>query len=100
MLVAKRVADLLTFSRGLMAFLLAGLGLLVGPEALALVACVIIADWCFDMLDGPIARRSQVYSHTWIGDHDLQIDMTVSVGLAQQDHGRIAGNYRGELQFQ
>ena len=32
-------------------------------------------------MDGPIARRSRVYYHTWIGDHDLQIDMTVSVGL-------------------
>ena len=40
-----------------------------------------IADWCGDMVDGPIARRSRVHYHTWIGDHDLQIDMTVSVGL-------------------
>jgi hypothetical protein len=81
MLVAKQVADLLTYSRGLMAFLIAGLGILLGPQALPLVACIMIADWCFDMLDGPIARRSQIYYHTWIGDHDLQIDMTVSVGL-------------------
>ena len=36
MLVAKQVADLITFSRGLMAFILAGLGLLVGKEALPL----------------------------------------------------------------
>ncbi len=81
MLVAKQVADLLTLSRGVMAFFLGGLGLLVGPAALPLVASLMIVDWCFDSLDGPIARRSQVYYHTWIGDHDLQIDMTVSVGL-------------------
>jgi phosphatidylglycerophosphate synthase len=81
MLVAKQVADLITLSRGLMAFILAGLGFLGGQEALPLVACVMLADWCGDMLDGPIARRSRVYYHTWIGDHDLQIDMTVSVGL-------------------
>lgn len=81
MLVAKQVADLITFSRGLMAFLLAGLGLLVGSDALPLAAWVMIADWCGDMVDGPIARRSRVYYHTWIGDHDLQVDMTVSVGL-------------------
>jgi phosphatidylglycerophosphate synthase len=81
MLVAKQVADLLTYSRGMMAFILAGLGLLAGPEALPLVACLMITDWCFDSLDGPIARRSKIYYHTWIGDHDLQIDMTVSVGL-------------------
>jgi hypothetical protein len=81
MLVAKQVADLITFSRGLLAFFLAGLGLLVGKEALPLAAWVMIADWCGDMVDGPIARHSRVYYHTWIGDHDLQIDMTVSVGL-------------------
>jgi hypothetical protein len=81
MLVAKQVADLITLSRGLMAFILAGLGLLVGRAALPLAAWLMIADWCGDMVDGPIARRSQVFYHTWIGDHDLQIDMTVSVGL-------------------
>jgi len=81
MIAAKRVADLLTYSRAVMAFLIAGLGLVAGRAALPLVACIMITDWCFDSLDGPIARRSQVYYHTWIGDHDLQIDMTVSVGL-------------------
>jgi cardiolipin synthase len=81
MIVAKQVADLLTLSRGMLAFILAGLGLLAGPEALPLVSCLMIMDWCFDMLDGPIARRSKIYYHTWIGDHDLHIDMTVSIGL-------------------
>jgi hypothetical protein len=81
MLVAKQVADLITFSRGLMSFILAGLGLLAGKDTLPLVAWIMIADWCGDMVDGPIARRSRIYYHTWIGDHDLQIDMTVSVGL-------------------
>jgi hypothetical protein len=81
MLVAKQVADLITFSRGLMALILAGLGLLVGKEALPVAAWLMIADWCGDMVDGPIARRSRIQYHTWIGDHDLQVDMTVSVGL-------------------
>lgn len=81
MLVAKQVADLITYGRGLMAFVLAGLGLFLGKEALPMAAWVMIADWCGDMMDGPIARRSRIYYHSWIGDHDLQIDMTVSVGL-------------------
>ena len=81
MLVAKQVADFITFGRGILAFMLAGLGLLVGKEALPMAAGVMIADWCGDMLDGPIARRSRVSYHTWIGDHDLEVDMTVSVGL-------------------
>jgi hypothetical protein len=41
---------------------------------------MMIANWCGDMMDGPIARRSRVIYHTWIGDHDLQVDMAVSVG--------------------
>jgi len=81
MLVAKQVADLITLSRGLLAFVLAGLGLIIGRDALPLAAGVMIADWCGDLMDGPIARRSRIYYHTWIGDHDLLIDMTVSVGL-------------------
>jgi phosphatidylglycerophosphate synthase len=81
MLVAKQVADLITFGRGLLAIFLAGLGLLEGQPALPLAAWLLLVDWCGDMVDGPIARRSRVFYHTWIGDHDLQIDMFVSVGL-------------------
>ena len=71
MLVAKQVADLITYSRGLMALVLAGSGLLVGKDALPLTAWVMFADWCGDMVDGPIARRSRVYYHSWIGDREL-----------------------------
>jgi hypothetical protein len=81
MLVAKQVADLITWSRGFMAFILAGIGLLEGKDALPFAAGLMIMDWCGDLVDGPIARRSRVYYHTWIGDHDLEVDMTVSVGL-------------------
>jgi phosphatidylglycerophosphate synthase len=81
MLVAKQVADLITLSRGLLAFVLSGLGFLAGKEAIPLAACLLIFDWCGDMVDGPIARRSRVIYRTWIGDHDLQVDMAVSVGL-------------------
>jgi hypothetical protein len=81
MLVAKQVADLITFSRGVLAFVLAGLGMLIGKDALPLAAWLMIADWCGDMADGPIARRSRIQYHTWIGDHDLLVDMTVSAGL-------------------
>lgn len=81
MLVAKQVADLITLGRGMLAFFLVGLGLLQDREALPLVAWLMIVDWCGDMVDGPLARRSRLNYHTWIGDHDLQIDMLVSVGL-------------------
>jgi hypothetical protein len=81
MLVAKQVADLITFARGMLAFWLAWLGFTQGDQALILVIWMMIVDWTGDSIDGAIARRSRVYYHTWIGDHDLEVDITVSTGL-------------------
>ena len=81
MLVAKQVADLITWGRVVLAFGLAWLGLARGAEALPLAVWFMIAYWTGDCLDGVIARRSRVYYHTWVGDHDLEVDMIVSGGL-------------------
>ena len=81
MLVAKQVADLLTMTRALLALFLAWLGFSQGATALPLAVWTMIIDWTGDSLDGAIARRSRIYYHTWIGDHDLQVDMFVSAGL-------------------
>jgi phosphatidylglycerophosphate synthase len=81
MLVAKQVADLITFSRAMMALLLACLGFAYGTVAFPLVVWIMFADWLGDMFDGTIARRSRLNYHTWIGDHDLEVDMFVSLGL-------------------
>ena len=81
MIVAKQVADLITTARALIAVFLVWLGIARGPNSLPLVAWVMIADWAGDMVDGRIARRSRVQYRTWIGDHDLEVDMAVSVGL-------------------
>jgi hypothetical protein len=81
MIVAKQVADFITLSRALLGLLLVWLGITQGAEALPLAAWIMLADWGGDMVDGRIARRSRVQYHTWIGDHDLEVDMTVSVGL-------------------
>ena len=81
MIVAKQVADLITSARVLIAVCLVGVGSVQGPAGLPLVAWMMIVDWMGDMLDGPIARRSRVQYQTWIGDHDLEVDMTVSAGL-------------------
>jgi cardiolipin synthase len=77
----KQVADAITYSRLALALVLVGLGLAEGRGGLGLVACLMIADWTADCLDGAFARRSRVRAHTWIGDHDLAVDMAVSVGL-------------------
>jgi hypothetical protein len=81
MLVAKQVADLITSVRGLIAFCLVWLGVARGAGGLSLAAWLMLCDWIGDMLDGRIARRSRVQYRTWIGDHDLEVDMTVSLGL-------------------
>jgi phosphatidylglycerophosphate synthase len=81
MIVAKQVADLITTARGLVAVFLVWLGIVRGAGGLSLAAWVMIADWVGDMVDGRIARRSRVQYHTWIGDHDLEVDMAVSIGL-------------------
>lgn len=81
MIVAKQVADLITSTRVLIAFILVILGFIRGAAGLPLAAWLMILDWFGDMVDGRIARRSRVQYRTWIGDHDLEVDMTVSVGL-------------------
>jgi len=81
MIVAKQVADLITSARVLIAVCLVAIGIVQGESGLSLVAWLMMADWAGDMVDGKIARRSRVQYRTWIGEHDLEVDMTVSVGL-------------------
>jgi phosphatidylglycerophosphate synthase len=81
MSLSKRIADLFTFLRVIIAPGLVWLGLERGEEGLSAAIWTIILSWTSDSLDGPLARRSKVQYNTWIGDHDLEIDMLVSVGL-------------------
>lgn len=81
MLLAKQVADIITLGRASMALILAYLGLVQGADVLPLAVWIMLADWMGDILDGSIARRSRVRYTTWIGDHDLYIDMLVAAGL-------------------
>lgn len=81
MLVAKQVADLLTILRVFLAGVLVWLGFTQGEAGLPLAGWLLIASWTSDSLDGPLARRSRVRYQTWVGDHDLEIDMLVAAGL-------------------
>ena len=81
MIVAKQVADLITFARALIAVYLVWIGIVRGADSLTLIAWVMIVNWIGDILDGRIARRSRVQYHTWIGDKDMEVDMAVSTGL-------------------
>lgn len=81
MLVSKQIADLITFSRVILAIILVWLGLIQGSVGLPLAAGIMLLDWTGDALDGTFARRSRVRYQTWIGNHDLQVDLLVSLGL-------------------
>ena len=81
MLVAKQVADLITLTRALLLVGYGWLGLAQGAAGLPLAALMLVYSWTSDILDGPIARSSRVYYHSWLGDHDLEVDMAVSVGV-------------------
>jgi len=81
MIVAKQVADLITFLRLGIGVFLVYLGITQGQAALPLVVWLMLADWFGDFLDGNLARRSSRQYRSWIGNHDLQVDMSVATGL-------------------
>ena len=81
MIVSKQVADFLTAVRGLIALVIAWVGIKHGANGLAMAAWLLLIAWVTDGLDGPLARRSRRQYRTWLGDHDLVIDMAVSGGL-------------------
>jgi phosphatidylglycerophosphate synthase len=78
---AKQVADLITLTRALLPFIFIWVGVARGAEALAAAGLLLLVSWISDVIDGPIARRSRVYFNSWLGDHDLEIDMAVAVGV-------------------
>ena len=81
MVSAKQVADLLTLSRLILALTLAWLGYTQGAAVLPLACWLMIASWTTDVMDGWLAHRSRRQYSTWIGEHDLFFDISVSVGL-------------------
>lgn len=81
MLNAKQVADIVTYFRVILGLGLVWLGLAEGAGGIGKAVLIMLVDWTGDAIDGRIARRSKEYYHSWIGDHDLEVDMAVSCGL-------------------
>jgi phosphatidylglycerophosphate synthase len=77
----KRLADGLTLVRVLLSVIMMWVGLTLGRPGLDTVAVLLVLAWATDLLDGPLARRSQCKRQTWIGDHDLEADVFLSLGL-------------------
>ena len=80
-MVAKQIADIITFLRSLLLIIFPWIALAEGSNSLPWAAALLAADWTGDSLDGTLARHSSQKFHTWIGDHDLEVDMAVSLGL-------------------
>jgi cardiolipin synthase len=79
--LAKMFADMLTLSRLIIFGGILWLGLEDGSSRLPAAITLLILSWTTDALDGPLARRSQGQVSTWLGDHDLEVDMVVSIGV-------------------
>lgn len=80
-MVAKQVADFITIARGFLLVVFPWLGIAQGSTSLPWAAVLLASDWTGDILDGALAKRSKVKYQTWVGAHDLEIDMAVSLGL-------------------
>ena len=81
MLNAKQVADFVTIFRGFLGLGLVWIGLTEGVGGLNKAILIMIIAWTGDAVDGKIARRSKDIYQTWIGSHDLEIDMAVACAL-------------------
>ncbi|MFC2078546.1 CDP-alcohol phosphatidyltransferase family protein [Candidatus Bipolaricaulota bacterium] len=71
----RKLPDLLTLSRGLVAAAIFSLGF-VGARALEAVILLTILGWTTDIFDGRIARRYNK-PPTWIGEREFLFDMVM-----------------------
>jgi phosphatidylglycerophosphate synthase len=81
MIRAKMIADTLTVTRVFLALVILWLGVTGGSEALPAAMTMLIFAWATDLLDGPFARRDPSAPQTWVGERDLQADMSVALGV-------------------
>jgi len=71
----RKLPDLLTLSRGLVAAVILGLGF-AGARALEAVIILTILGWTTDILDGRLARKYHK-PPTWIGEREFLFDMVM-----------------------
>jgi hypothetical protein len=77
----KSFADLLTSIRALIVPILIWLGFNQGESALNTIVLLMLISWISDYFDGLFARKHPFEKQTWIGAHDLQIDVLVGSSL-------------------
>ena len=81
MVGTKILADALTGLRFLLGLYLMWLGWQKGPQAIVPATLTLLIAWTSDALDGPLARRDQRGTQTWLGARDLEADMVVALGV-------------------
>ncbi len=93
MLDWKLLADTLTLLRGLLGLGLVWLGVGQGAAGLPSAALLLLICWAGDFFDGRLARRASRPRRSWIGDHDLYVDIFVSLclGLYLVAAGLVSG---------
>jgi len=77
----KTIADMLTGMRAILGLWLIWLGWQGGAKAISSASLALLASWATDVLDGPAARSDPRHLRSWIGDHDLAVDMLVALGV-------------------
>ncbi|MGQ9553711.1 MAG: CDP-alcohol phosphatidyltransferase family protein [Anaerolineae bacterium] len=77
----KTIADMLTGMRAILGLWLMWLGWQGGADAVNSASLTLLASWATDVLDGPAARSDPRHLRSWIGDHDLEADMLVALGV-------------------
>jgi hypothetical protein len=77
----KPIADLLTFIRFVLGFVLAILGYTQPEQGLQIVVLLVLISWLTDILDGRLARRDPDAGETWLGKHEAEADLSTSLGI-------------------
>ena len=77
----KTVAGVRTGRRAILELWLMWLGWQGGANAVNSASLKLLASWATDVLDGPAARSDPRHLRSWIGDHDLEADTQVALGV-------------------
>ena len=79
--VEKVLADVLTFIRAVLAVIHHHTGGRAPCRGIGCRDATAAAAWITDFADGPLARSSGYEGSTWIGRHDIHIDVLIGLSL-------------------
>ena len=79
--IINRIPDFFTSLRIILGFILIGSGIANGAAAIAEDIWLLVASWSTDMVDGRLSRSLKTHGKTWLGRHDVYIDMFVSLAV-------------------